>query len=702
MSLSGIVPNEAKYKIGGLPVSIDSARRVIKVFPQAGSSGYTPDTNGVIRIDLPPSLGFLDTHNSYLTFRVKGKQSNGSDTVDFSKECRMDVNSMSWCRTFSIISSSGSQLEHIDHYNLLVNLLHKATSPNDYTQSIAKMLDNAGGRASRNAKMAQYAGAQYCSGFDASGIFGGATPYLPLPFLQGSITIEMTLAKFEECFVGTSASNETASYQLDNVEYHASVIQFGQDYNSAFEQQLRQQGIDISFSSYRSHNTALTTAHNELQISQNAKSVKGVYQVLRSKAKYQSSKYDSLTEYKSGNLEECQWNLGGREYPEFPLKLKDSGVSALYAQNLSSFNMFRDHSLGSSVGDERFWTTEATRVPKGNLTASSYKSTPIRRVYGVWCANSPLYAIDSTEADVTFAKDPITGAALVGATNKCISHHVLPTLSFVPTNPRDVMLIEQGMRCKLGCKALPPDEATAVANYDFVKQDGVIINYHKALLNARADNANALVVKNAEGTTIGGSNQVTGLGLDRFYSSGPAQNYRIAGVKGAPVPHTATANTNSDPHKSRNIMYASAPTSIVMSHDGIIGTVADGGAVTLSGVKERTINGLGVHFYDAENNPIHSINDFVSFSGWVDIMPDDTDFFLGVSFETHQENSKLISGSDLTNATPLNCRLEYTSNTTTAASDFYENWETGDVLTTFVHYDAVLRLEPNGDIISSM
>jgi hypothetical protein len=138
-----------------------------------------------------------------------------------------------------------------------------------------------------------------------------------------------------------------------------------------------------------------------------------------------------------------------------------------------------------------------------------------------------------------------------------------------------------------------------------------------------------------------------------------------------------------------------------MSHDGIAGTVANG-AVTLSGVKERTINGLGVHFYDAENNPIHSINDFVSFSGWVDIMPDDTDFFLGVSFETHQENSKLISGSDLTNATPLNCRLEYTSNTTTAASDFYENWETGDVLTTFVHYDAVLRLEPNGDIISSM
>ena len=54
----------------------------------------------------------------------------------------MDRNSMSWVRTFTIYSASGAQIEHIDHYNLLVNLLHKATSPHGYSESIGQMIDN--------------------------------------------------------------------------------------------------------------------------------------------------------------------------------------------------------------------------------------------------------------------------------------------------------------------------------------------------------------------------------------------------------------------------------------------------------------------------------------------------------------------------------------------------------------------------------
>ena len=50
----------------------------------------------------------------------------------------------------TIYSSTGSILEDLEHYNLLVNLLHKATSPDDYKHSIGPMIDNSGNRAVRN------------------------------------------------------------------------------------------------------------------------------------------------------------------------------------------------------------------------------------------------------------------------------------------------------------------------------------------------------------------------------------------------------------------------------------------------------------------------------------------------------------------------------------------------------------------------
>ena len=140
--MSIVVP-QLQYTSGGKPVAIASSRRTVKVMPEAGTSGYTPGTNNTIRIDLSPSLGFLDAHNSFLSFRVKTK----GDTVDHSKVCRMDKNSMSWVRRFTIHSSTGSILEDIDHYNLVVNLLHTTTGGMNYSKTIGQMIDNTGDRA---------------------------------------------------------------------------------------------------------------------------------------------------------------------------------------------------------------------------------------------------------------------------------------------------------------------------------------------------------------------------------------------------------------------------------------------------------------------------------------------------------------------------------------------------------------------------
>ena len=74
--------------------------------------------------------------------------------------------------------------------------------------------------------------------------------------------------------------------------------------------------------------------------------------------------------------------------------------------------------------------------------------------------------------------------------------------------------------------------------------------------------------------------------------------------------------------------------------------------------------------------------------------------------ETFQQASGIVSGSNLTNATPLHIQLEYQAmedevGNAAAKLNFYEYVNKSDVLTTYVHTDQVLRLAPSGTLISS-
>ena len=125
---------------------------------------------------------------------------------------------------------------------------------------------------------------------------------------------------------------------------------------------------------------------------------------------------------------------------------------------------------------------------------------------------------------------------------------------------------------------------------------------------------------------------------------------------------------------------------------------SDGTAITADDrMKARQVVGIGIPFCDGEGRPM-SKRAGAGFRGFVEQIPSDESFYIGCSFETHQENPGLISGSDLTNSTPLHVKLQYSTDT----ADFYEKWETSDVFTSFVHIDSVLRLQADGTLISSV
>jgi hypothetical protein len=382
-----------------------------------------------------------------------------------------------------------------------------------------------------------------------------------------------------------------------------------------------------------------------LSISQNAASVKGVYHILRDKSKYQDPKHDSLSTYKSGNLEEIQWDMGGKLTPEFPLKLKDDGITNMYSHNLQSWNMFRNLSLGCSVDDTNFASTEASGVPNGNGATNSYQAMPVRRVYGTWVANGKEAYDESKYSEKGHLEWQVSQNA-----GKVLFTHSVPTLSFVPDNVNDIPLVEMGMRCKMGVSG---DITTEVSAVDAV------------------DISAGPTYTNLEKTT---------LGLDRFF-----KQKSVATTLGA---------TNTNLVNGKNIMYAGAPCNVAWAHGA--GTGGAGGADVAH--PREAVSGLGVPFVDGQRRPILSKSAGFKQAGWVDIIPSDESFYIGCSFETHPEEVSLVSGSDLTNSTPLHVRLRYSS----ADGDFYEKRENSDPFTSFVHIDAVLRLTPSGELISSV
>ena len=641
MSLSGAVPKHATYVQGGLPVGLDSKRRTIRLVPQTGTGTYTPGGSNIIRIDIPRTIGFLDTQNSYLRFRL----AVAATDVNLQSPCYMDKNGMSWCERFEVVSNNGSVLESIHDYNLLVNLLHKATSPDDYRLTSGKILDNQGSRAERMGNLASTKGRMFCCGLDASGIFGGNTKYLPCQFIDGALTLEFSLASFSDCFVGTPAAGTSGGYSITNVEYVAECILFGQDFNFLFEQQLRTNGIDIAFHSYRSHHHSLQAGGDQVvQLSQNSKSVKGVYIVMRDADRYRSANFESLSQYKSGRIEQWQLDLGGRLFPEFPVDLKNTGEASNYASNLNSFNHFRDQNGGSEITRETF-------APYNNVANLQYNTSYANtgeitaRFYGYLLTNGR--AKNSAITGIAAAAENGAGA-IVATSGKLFEvtagtgHYHSTSVFFKPSNLFDMKDLKLGDRFKVQLLGAAPKADYRIDTENYSKADGHV---------------------NASDGAHGQYLYCVGIGLDVVRQASGTTFETIRGCVALAKLMTPTATAAQVWSENAYMAAEFTPTSSMCT-----------------GPYSKA-NWLGGKCY-------------------LDRVPFDTDYYIGQSFETHEEHEKLISGMDTTNTVPLHINMKFAATTDRANPN--PPSKQGDLLTAFLHYDAVIRIEPDGSVVSSM
>ena len=664
MELSGSLPTASTYVKGGLPVALDSKRRTIRIMPMMGNDNYTPSGNNIIRIQLPTSIGFLDTQNSYLRFRIK----INNNTIDCSKPVFMDQNSMSWCDRFEVVSNNGQVLESIHDYNLLVNLLHKATSPDDYRLTTGKLLDNQGSRAERMGNLANNEGKMYCAGLDASGIFGGNSKYLPFQFMAGALTLEFTLATFADCFVGTPVGGGTGSYTISNVEYIAECLSFGQDFNYIFEQQLRTSGIDISYHTYRSHHQSLQKASDQVvQLAQNSKSVKGAYVIIRDKDTHRSHNHESLSTYKSGRIQEYYFDLGGRLFPENPINVANCGMAVAYANNCNSFNHFRDQQSGSQITRNTFGVNEGgsktNSVPKVSASFSKDVSEVVARYHGWLLGNDDALnkAVLNTDGKLADANDSLFVDAFTDGTS---TENVLMTeaLYFKPSNLFDSKDIKIGDRIKISYASnTTPDTETA---FNYVADKG------GGYFDARGyDEFSTDSTKNGREASY---LFVVGVGLDvvrKFKSA-------LAGAT----------------HKAYSYETIRGCVALAKTKDGINSKGAHNEASYMAQTLSLATKELGLatdttYAYGAKN------------SVYLDVVAEDKDFYIGQSFETHAEHDRIVSGSDMTSVVPLHINMKFSD--TSVGSNPHAPVKQGDLLTAFIHLDAILRIEADGSCVSS-
>tara|TARA_R110000803_G_scaffold113445_1_gene181809 strand:+ start:2854 stop:4578 length:1725 start_codon:yes stop_codon:yes gene_type:complete len=344
-----VVPRSARYNV--LPMGIPSQRRSVRQGVQSGQT-FKPDGTKIIRINLPQQ-SYLDCANTYLTFRHKITDVNAETQANITanrgnganNEICMDNGAFSWIRNLQVQGADGSVLENIQNYNLLSRVLHRATQPNDHNESSASILQGYGDISERQSWGTNGAGRTYAVQLSASGLMSNSK-YLPLKYLQGGLTLQLELDDFAKCHQADTANY---SYTIDQVYLHMDLVDFSDEFDAMFRNQLASEGVNLHFDTYSSHIDSLTgEGEVNLEISERASSVKSVYTIIRNNTVINSATTDSQGSWTSRELTKYKYTLGTTDYPRYDVDCSNGGAIP-FAEMLKGFGTLGDVNGGSEI-----------------------------------------------------------------------------------------------------------------------------------------------------------------------------------------------------------------------------------------------------------------------------------------------------------------------------------------------------------------
>lgn len=235
------LPTGMKYS-NLLPLG-EIAREEERVYYPNNGSTFKPNNNNKIIIPIN-AMGFLDGKHSFLRFKFTNK--NNKAVVFTNAHC---------CFQQVLVRSGTQILSQTDQYHIVATAMMGMTQPHQTAGYEGQALNGSGpinaawqGGQSIGAAGAAVPAIQDNRTYSLSLIDGilNSERYTPLLAMRNSqgLVLELTLNP-QSAFLSNHTDDAAlnADYELTDVEYHASIIEFGARFNEVFLQGVQQSGL---------------------------------------------------------------------------------------------------------------------------------------------------------------------------------------------------------------------------------------------------------------------------------------------------------------------------------------------------------------------------------------------------------------------------------------------------------------------------
>jgi hypothetical protein len=314
------------------------ARSYTRRFIPSNGTTFTP-TQRVVRLELNGPM-FMDPRHSFLKFDLTPLDSSGSQIGGV-----VNANSnISFSSGHNIIERlvitgpDGTELERIENYNVLAEMMLDFTVSDDnirsygsYTAGIGDMADNGlQGYETIVGAFTTADGTRTLCLKLISGLLQNKR-YLPLLALRGSgLVLELYLSPLATAFYSEASpenATEVADYRLTNIEYVARCVDFDESFNRTFMDILRSNG-ELQFHGTSFHNFVYTaswqTGYQNIPIAERARSLKAIFAIQRVQSHTANIYYDSLATRERAGTVSYVFNIGGMRYPSAPIKFSQA------------------------------------------------------------------------------------------------------------------------------------------------------------------------------------------------------------------------------------------------------------------------------------------------------------------------------------------------------------------------------------------
>jgi len=342
--------NPEQVKFSSSAVEATAAESELVIF-RSELTSYNPSSNKFVRINLPVAdKSWIDWSDSVLSLKFTNRSFDGTSASTSETAVKTQLSNL--IKSITILNSQGEQVEYINNYNLISNIIDDYTMGTNHKQGVEQIL--AGGSANGDPDGAtEIAGANATSEADGSSLvlvdrlmtgFTSGQYLLPLGYLIGQApAILIELEDAATALKINTVSNTNAAYAVSEVQIRAKQIRFNSAFNANFEATMAsagEVGVNYITESFLHNQAALNSGVSGQQtvpFSVNPRSAKYILAVCRLEANVANKDKYSLGCRSSAAIGEYSFEISGKMYPTQPIQLSDTNYAQGYSNLLDCF-----------------------------------------------------------------------------------------------------------------------------------------------------------------------------------------------------------------------------------------------------------------------------------------------------------------------------------------------------------------------------